>query len=589
MAAEVSDTAFAVLRVAKLRSTQKIEAAASHNKRANMVPNADPARRSVSLFHHEGSILEAVEDVIRWRVTHPKARVRANSVRAMEVVLSASPEYFRPGAPEQAGVWDEARLRAWRAEAEAWLHRETPGELVDVRLHLDEATPHLQAILVPVTADGRLSANELFTRRSLREMQSSYAAALAGLGIERGIQGSRARHEPVKKFYGAVEAARTAVEGPEPLALPTLAARAAALPVALSEAREKGAQARSMEAQRDRAREKARELAAQLREVDLDAVLERSGLDRDPGDHKQWRGPGRRISVEGRKWFDHAAGQGGGGAIDLAKHLHGADYQGAVAWLARAFGPGEAAASVRVTAEEVVTQAVAERPEPEPEVATHNEAAWPAVAGYLEAVRGFEAAEVRRLREQDLVRADARRNAVFPMVRLAESGQRQVVGAELVGTDPRRPFKGLARGSRRNRGYFRVGVGAARADAQVRRFVLVESAIKAAALAVMMRDRLRALGERWVIASTAGARPNAPWIKRWAERGWRVMAGYDADAVGDRMSEALIGHYPGAERLRPEGGAKDWDEQMRREAEPNLAVREAATEEPDDLEDMRPG
>jgi hypothetical protein len=556
------DTAYAVLRVHKLRSDQKIETAAAHNRRANAVPNADPARRSVGMFSHSSPILEVVEDVIRRRVTHPEARVRTNSVRAMEVVLSASPEYFRPGAPEQAGVWEDARLRAWRAEAEDWLLREMPGELVDVRLHLDEATPHLQAILVPVTGDGRLSANELFTRRTLRGMQSSYAAALAGLGIERGIQGSRARHKPVKKFYGAVEAARRAVEGPEALDAPTLAARAAALPVALSEARQKGAQARSLEAQRDRARKQARELAAQLRDVDLEVVLERSGLDRDPGDRKQWRGPGRRISVEGRKWFDHEAGQGGGGAIDLAKHLQGADYQGAVAWLAREFGAGEAAGAVRAGAETAVAQAVAERPEPEPEVAEHDEAAWPAVAGYLEEVRGFAAAEVQQLREQDLVRADRRRNAVFPMVRLAAGGQRQVVGAELVGTDPRRPFKGLARESRRNRGYFRLRVGAE--GAPVKRFVLVESAIKAIALATMVRDRLRELGERWVIASTAGARPDAPWIKAWTERGWRVVAAYDADAVGDRMSAALIERYPGAKRLRPEGGAKDWGRKAQR-------------------------
>ena len=578
-----SAPAFAILRVHKLRSPDRIKAAAAHNRRDGQVPNADPTRRSVAQLATNVPILEQIETVIRRRVTHPGARVRANSVRAMEVVLSASPEYFRPWAPERSGEWDQKRMRAWVGAAWDWLGREMPGELVDVRLHLDEATPHLQAILVPVTADGRLSANELFTRATLRGLQTRYAAALGELGIRRGIQGSRARHDRVQKFYGAVKAAETAVDGPEPLSAPTLAAHAAVLPVALSEAREKGALARSMEAQRDRAREQARELAAQLRDVDLAAVLDRCGLDRDPGDRKRWCGPGSRISVEGRKFYDHEQGRGGGGAIDLAKHLLGTDYQGAVAWLAREFSLEEATGAVRASAEAVVAQAVADAPPlPEPEVPEHDEDAWPAVADHLERVRGFAAAEVRRLREQDLVRADSRRNAVFPMVRTANK-QHRLWGAELVGTDPRRPFKGLARGSRRNLGYFRLWAGAK--GVPTRRLVLVEGAIKAVALAALLRDRLLEMGERWLIASTAGARPDAPWIKSWAERGLQVMAAYDADEVGDRMSEALMQRYPGAERLRPEG-AKDWDEQMRRQAELDAAAQEAE-DEPDDLDDVR--
>ena len=563
MPAPTPDPAFAILRVHKLRSAAKIEAAAAHNRRDGRVPNADPSRCSIAQLDLGGPILDEIEAVIQRRVTHSKARVRANSVRAMEVVLSASPEYFRPWAPERSGEWDPERMRAWVGAAWGWLQREMPGELVDVRLHLDEATPHLQAILVPVTEDGRLSANELFTRSTLRGMQTDYAAALAELGIERGIRGSRARHDRVQKFYGAVEAAETTVDGSEPLPAPILAARAAALPVALSEAREKGAQARSMEAQRDRARDQARELAARLRDVELEAVLERSGLDRDPGDREQWRGPGSRISVEGRKFYDHDQGRGGGGAIDLAKHLLGTDYQGAVAWLTREFGAGEAAAAVRASAEVVVARAVEEVPSAEPEVPEHDEEAWPAVAEHLERVRGFAAADVQLLRELDQVRADARRNAVFPMVRTA-AGQRRIWGAELVGTNPRRPFKGLARGSQRNRGYFRLWAGPE--GAPVRRLVLVEGAIKALALALLLRDWLRDLGERWLIASTAGARPDAPWIKPWAKKGLQVVAAYDADDVGDRMSDALMQRYPGAERMRPEG-AKDWDEQMRREAE----------------------
>jgi hypothetical protein len=44
-------------------------------------------------------------------------------------------------------------------------------------------------------------------------MQDSYAAALAPLGLERGRRRSKARHEPLKQFYGRMqEAAQEARE-----------------------------------------------------------------------------------------------------------------------------------------------------------------------------------------------------------------------------------------------------------------------------------------------------------------------------------------------------------------------------------------
>ena len=71
---------------------------------------------------------------------------------------------------------------------------------------LVEATPHIHAYLVPLDERGKLNCRALFggTRKRLSELQDSFAAAVAPLGIERGIKGSTAKHTEVKEYYARV-------------------------------------------------------------------------------------------------------------------------------------------------------------------------------------------------------------------------------------------------------------------------------------------------------------------------------------------------------------------------------------------------
>ena len=72
-------------------------------------------------------------------------------------------------------------------------------------VHRDEATPHLSAFVVPLTQDGRLSAKEFIGGRSkMREDQSTYAESVKKLGLERGIEGSRATHQTVQHYYESI-------------------------------------------------------------------------------------------------------------------------------------------------------------------------------------------------------------------------------------------------------------------------------------------------------------------------------------------------------------------------------------------------
>ena len=79
-------------------------------------------------------------------------------------------------------------------------------------MHLDENTPHIHAVIVPVVAEKLNCRALLGDREKMREMQSSFAKAMEGLGLERGIMHSKARHVPIRQFYSRVNHAQGEAE-----------------------------------------------------------------------------------------------------------------------------------------------------------------------------------------------------------------------------------------------------------------------------------------------------------------------------------------------------------------------------------------
>ena len=77
--------------------------------------------------------------------------------------------------------------------------------VVSAMVHMDEKTPHMHFFPVPVTQDGRLNANKIYTRQSLRKLQSELLACLQsqGFAIERGVEqtpGSAKKHLDTREF-----------------------------------------------------------------------------------------------------------------------------------------------------------------------------------------------------------------------------------------------------------------------------------------------------------------------------------------------------------------------------------------------------
>lgn len=183
-----------------------IAAGSAHQMRQRETPNADPNAPPPQVLHlADGKTpYQAV-----CKLLDGAERRNKDTVLCREVVLSASPNFFRPGREHIGGIFDPTRLKAWTAASLAWVRRQWPDQLASAVLHLDEQTPHLHLMIVPRVRHGdrwKLNSKALFDRERLRDMQSSYAKALEHLGIRRGEPGSDAKHSEVKQFYGAVNA-----------------------------------------------------------------------------------------------------------------------------------------------------------------------------------------------------------------------------------------------------------------------------------------------------------------------------------------------------------------------------------------------
>ena len=76
------------------------------------------------------------------------------------------------------------------------------NNIVSAVVHLDEKTPHMHVNFVPVTMDGRLSAKDVIGGRdALNRFQTQfYEQVFKGYGLERGVEGSKTRHQTIAEF-----------------------------------------------------------------------------------------------------------------------------------------------------------------------------------------------------------------------------------------------------------------------------------------------------------------------------------------------------------------------------------------------------
>ena len=185
---------YAIMRCKKLTGMGSVASALQHCYRERETPNADADRTP----ENHCSVSQSADEAMgKLRELLPEKR-RKDAVLAVEYVMTASPEWWNEATPRQQAEFF--------ARSEQWLENKYGKDrVVAAVVHRDEATPHLSAFVVPLTQDGRLSAKEFIGGRSkMREDQSTYAESVKKLGLERGIEGSRATHQTVQHYYESI-------------------------------------------------------------------------------------------------------------------------------------------------------------------------------------------------------------------------------------------------------------------------------------------------------------------------------------------------------------------------------------------------
>lgn len=218
--------AFTVCRIKKLKSPS-LRSVGDHNMRLIDVPQRNEGGK---FFRLVGSNKKHTSELVKEHINkHVSGKVRKDAVVAVEMVLSVSPEYFRPKNPSAWGNYEGNKVQDWYKETLNFLGDKYKGNLVEATLHLDEATPHLHVIIVPLVASTKsrrrtkeqiqkniepekyhsisLNAKDMFDRTELSLLQTEYAESVSSLGIQRGLKGSRAKNVPLKKFYSEMNEA----------------------------------------------------------------------------------------------------------------------------------------------------------------------------------------------------------------------------------------------------------------------------------------------------------------------------------------------------------------------------------------------
>jgi len=192
---------YLVLHMDKFKK-EAIRGIQSHNRRereSHSNPDIDYDRSSANYELHEPASTNYAEAIQRRIDALQLAKaVRKDAVRMCGLIVTSDSAFFQSLSPEDTKRFFE--------ESKAFLTAFVGAEnVVSAMVHMDEKTPHMHFFHVPVTQDGRLNANKIYTRQSLRKLQSELPAYLQsrGFAIERGVEqtpGSAKKHLNTREF-----------------------------------------------------------------------------------------------------------------------------------------------------------------------------------------------------------------------------------------------------------------------------------------------------------------------------------------------------------------------------------------------------
>jgi len=185
---------YAIMRMAKIKSNTAVAGCLRHNTREKPPRNADP-EKTPDNFNPR-----TYDELMADYESRLPEKVRKNAVHLVEVVLTASPEFF-----EKLPI---DKRNAYFMDCKKWsdsIFGEKNG--LSFNVHLDEKTPHVQATYMPLK-DGKLNAKHFIGghRDRMKELQTDFYNKVGKkYGLERGIERETVRHTDLREYPKVLE------------------------------------------------------------------------------------------------------------------------------------------------------------------------------------------------------------------------------------------------------------------------------------------------------------------------------------------------------------------------------------------------
>lgn len=195
-----------------IKTWERMTSTQRHNARSEPLPHCDPAAPGPVYIIGSPDLVSDTKAALCEHGIDP-AGIRKNGVIAYEVIMTASHAYFTEGDE------GERTSRLWQWVARAYLAAKKiwgSSRIVQMVLHLDEFTPHLHVVLLPLVqkvfsrrqSDGpqwTLNGREIAGPGQYQRAHNEYAAEIEPLGLSRGEQKSGRKYRPYSDVVAEVE------------------------------------------------------------------------------------------------------------------------------------------------------------------------------------------------------------------------------------------------------------------------------------------------------------------------------------------------------------------------------------------------
>ena len=175
--------AYAILRFAKHKGGASKALGAHHERTKEFyASNPDIDKNRTMQNYHIVTPRWSYEQEIRHRIRMAGCRVRKDSVKFVDTLVTVSPEFAKAHESEMPEYFNRA--------FEFLKERVGEENIISAVVHMDEKTPHLHLCFVPLTKDKRLSAKEILgSKKSMIRWQDDFYACMAERWpeLERGM------------------------------------------------------------------------------------------------------------------------------------------------------------------------------------------------------------------------------------------------------------------------------------------------------------------------------------------------------------------------------------------------------------------